>query len=254
MTDAYDQVLAARSSAKISIQALIQGVFDDFYELHGDRYYGDDPAVIGGLARLNDQTVTVIGIQKGQTVAENQDRHFGCATPAGYRKALRLMRQAAQFHRPVITLINTPGAYPGVTAEYQGQGAALAECLLTGSQLPVPMISLIVGEGGSGGALALACGDQVWMLANSTYSILSPEGYASILWHDAHQARAAAAAMALTPSELKAAQVIDKIVPEVTDSASCESLKHQLVVTIKTLQQQTPTSLIAQRQARFRKF
>lgn len=164
------------------------------------------------------------------------------------------MRQAAQFHRPVITLINTPGAYPGVTAEYQGQGAALAECLLTGSQLPVPMISLIVGEGGSGGALALACGDQVWMLANSTYSVLSPEGYASILWHDAHQARAAAAVMALTPADLKATHIIDRIIPEVTDFASCGDLKRQLDTEICVLQQQSVAALVAQRQARFRKF
>ncbi|ALO04112.1 acetyl-CoA carboxylase carboxyl transferase subunit alpha [Lactiplantibacillus paraplantarum] len=253
-TTAYEQVQAARAVNKISIQMLIDGLTEDFFDCHGDRQRADDPAVIAGLATIADRPVTIIGIQKGQTLAENQARHFGCATPSGYRKALRLMQQAEQLRQPVVTLINTPGAYPGVDAEYQGQGRAIADCLLAGLQLKVPFLSLIVGEGGSGGALALACGDQVWMLANSTYSVLSPEGYATILWKQSQRAAEAAEKMRLTPTELLADGVIDRIIPEVATAADCQPLKAAIDEALTALTAKPVTELVAQRQARYRQF
>ncbi|EIW13957.1 acetyl-CoA carboxylase [Lactiplantibacillus plantarum EGD-AQ4] len=251
---AYEQVQAARAADKISVQTLIDGLTEDFFALHGDRQRADDPAVIAGLATIAERPVTIIGIQKGQTLAENQARHFGCATPSGYRKALRLMQQAEALRQPVVTLINTPGAYPGVDAEYQGQGRAIADCLLAGMQLQVPFLSLIVGEGGSGGALALACGDQVWMLSKSTYSVLSPEGYATILWKQSQRAAEAAEQMRLTPTELLADGVIDRIIPEVTTAADCQSLKAAIDETLTALAAKPVTELVAQRQARYRQF
>ncbi|MDO7804246.1 carboxyltransferase subunit alpha [Lactiplantibacillus pentosus] len=253
-TTAYEQVQAARSTDKISIEALIDGLTEDFFACHGDRQRADDPAVIAGLATIAERPVTIIGIQKGQTLAENQARHFGCATPSGYRKALRLMQQAEALRQPVVTLINTPGAYPGVDAEYQGQGRAIADCLLAGIQLKVPFLSLIVGEGGSGGALALACGDQVWMLAKSTYSVLSPEGYATILWKQSQRAAEAAEKMRLTPTELLADGVIDRIIPEVVTAADCQPLKAAIDETLTALAAKPVTELVAQRQARYRQF
>ncbi|WP_047999624.1 acetyl-CoA carboxylase carboxyltransferase subunit alpha [Lactiplantibacillus herbarum] len=251
---AYQQVQAARSANKISIQELIDGLTEDFFELHGDRQRDDDPAVIAGLATIESRPITIVGIQKGQDIAANQARHFGCATPSGYRKALRVMRQAEQLHQPVLALINTPGAYPGVEAEYQGQGRAIADCLLAGQKLKVPFLSIIVGEGGSGGALALACGDQVWMFANSTYSVLSPEGYATILWKDSQRAAEAAEQMRLTPKELLADGMIERIVPEVTTAADCGELKGAVAATLKMLAAQPVATLIKARQARYRKF
>ncbi|MCG0633560.1 acetyl-CoA carboxylase, carboxyl transferase subunit alpha [Lactiplantibacillus plantarum] len=251
---AYEQVQAARDASKISIQTLIDGLTEDFFYCHGDRQRADDPAVIAGLATIAQRPVTIIGIQKGQNLAENQARHFGCATPSGYRKALRLMRQAEQLRQPVVTLINTPGAYPGVDAEYEGQGRAIADCLLAGLQLRVPFLSLIVGEGGSGGALALACGDQVWMLANSTYSVLSPEGYATILWKESQRAAEAAEKMRLTPTELLADGIIDRIIPEVATAADCQPLKTAIDETLTALTAKSVTELVTQRQARYRQF
>lgn len=251
---AYEQVQAARAADKISVQTLIDGLTEDFFALHGDRQRADDPAVVAGLATIAERPVTIIGIQKGQTLAENQARHFGCATPSGYRKALRLMQQAEALRQPVVTLINTPGAYPGVDAEYQGQGRAIADCLLAGMQLKVPFLSFIVGEGGSGGALALACGDQVWMLSKSTYSVLSPEGYATILWKQSQRAAEAAEQMRLTPTELLADGVIDRIIPEVTTAADCRPLKAAIDETLTALVAKPVTELVAQRQARYRQF
>lgn len=181
---AYETVTAARSKDKVATADLINNIFSNFTEFHGDRQLSDDPAVIGGIALLNGTPVTVIGTQKGKNTAENIERHFGTVEPEGYRKAVRLMQQAEKFKRPVITFVNTPGAYPGMDAEYHGQGSAIANSLIVGMELRVPYISIIVGEGGSGGALALATGDTVWMMENSIYSVLSPEGYASIVWKD----------------------------------------------------------------------
>ena len=164
MGKAYDRVLAARSADKISIQDLVAGITDDFMELHGDRAYSDDPAVYAGIGTIAGQPVTITSIQKGNDTDENIERHFGSAEPSGYRKALRLMKQAEKFNRPIINLINTPGAYPGMDAEYKGQGYMIAQSIMQGLKLKVPYISVIVGEGGSGGALALAVGDTVWAL------------------------------------------------------------------------------------------
>ena len=252
--DAYDRVLAARSKNKISIQKLISGITDDFCELHGDRAYQDDPAVIGGIGLLNHKPVTIVGIQKGFDTKSNLARHFGSAEPSGYRKAQRLMRQAAKFNRPIITLINTPGAYPGVDAEYHGQGYNIAQSIIQGLNLPVPYISVIVGEGGSGGALALAVGDTVWAFENSVYSILSPEGFATILWKDSSRAREAASVMGLTPQTLLKKHIIDQIVPEVKDAKTMQHFKKMLIHEVDRLSQEPQSTLLKQRHARFRNF
>lgn len=192
---ASEIVAAARGLKKVTANELIDGIFDDFFELHGDRKYSDDEAIIGGIALFNGIPVTVIATDKGGTPEERIAKHFGCPEPSGYRKSLRLMKQAEKFNRPIVTFVNTSGAYPGRSAEENGQGEAIARNLLEMSDLKVPIISFIYGEGGSGGALALACGDQVWMLEDSMYSILSPEGFASILWKDSKRADEAAEVM-----------------------------------------------------------
>lgn len=211
---AWQKVKEARSVYRPSALTYINLIFDDFMELHGDRGYRDDKAVVGGLAWLYGQPVTVIGIQKGNDADECAKRNYGMASPEGYRKALRLMKQAEKFHRPVICFINTSGAYPGMEAEERGQGEAIARNLFEMSALKVPILSIVIGEGGSGGALGLAVGNEVWMLENSTYSILSPEGFASILWKDGRRAEEAAQAMGITADDLKRLAVIETIVPE----------------------------------------
>ncbi len=189
-----------------------KGIFDDFIELHGDRNFRDDGAVIGGIGRLNGQAVTVVGIQKGKNLQDNLNRNFGQPHPEGYRKALRLMKQAEKFGRPVVTFINTAGAYPGVGAEERGQGEAIARNLMEMSDLKVPIIAIIIGEGGSGGALALAVADKVWMLENTIYSILSPEGFATILWKDGSRSEEAAELMKITSGELLNMGIVDKVI------------------------------------------
>lgn len=251
---AQNVVQAARSDKKITTAALLAGLFPDFMALSGDRLSGDDPALRGGIATFEQQPVTVLSTDKGDDLEHKIATHFGSPTPAGYRKALRLMEQAAKFHRPIISLINTPGAYPGQSAEEQGQGAAIAMNLLKASQLPVPMISLIFGEGGSGGALALACGDRVWMLQNSFYAILSPEGFASILWKDAKKASQAAKVMQLLPEQLLAQGIIEKVLPEKQPGQLIATIKAALATELQQLQQLTPAELLKQRQARFRQF
>ncbi len=211
---AWDKVREARSIDRPSALTYIDLIFDDFLEFHGDRGSGDDKAVIGGIAWFYGQPVTVIGIQKGNDVTECAMRNYGMASPEGYRKALRLMKQAEKFHRPVICFINTSGAYPGMEAEEKGQGEAIARNLFEMSALKVPILSIVIGEGGSGGALGLAVGNEVWMLENSTYSILSPEGFASILWKDGKRAEEAAQVMGITAEDLKHLSVIETIVPE----------------------------------------
>ena len=184
MSDVTRILKEARDQGRLTALDFAQGIFDDFIELHGDRNFRDDGAVIGGIGRLNGQAVTVVGIQKGKNLQDNLSRNFGQPHPEGYRKVLRLMKQAEKFGRPVVTFINTAGAYPGVGAEERGQGEAIARNLMEMSDLKVPIIAIIIGEGGSGGALALAVADKVWMLENTIYSILSPEGFATILWKD----------------------------------------------------------------------
>jgi acetyl-CoA carboxylase carboxyl transferase subunit alpha len=192
----------------------VRAVFTDFVELHGDRLYRDDPAIVGGWARLDGVSVMVIGHQKGRDTKENLRRNFGMAHPEGYRKALRLMRLAEKFGAPVITLVDTPGAYPGLGAEERGQAEAIARSLLEIAGLRTPVVTAVIGEGGSGGALAVGLADRVLMLENSVYSVISPEGCAAILWKDASQRERAAAALKLTPEDLLELGVIDEILPE----------------------------------------
>ncbi|NEZ68644.1 carboxyltransferase subunit alpha [Pediococcus pentosaceus] len=251
---AYETVTAARSKDKFATADLINNIFSNFTEFHGDRQLSDDPAVIGGIALLNGTPVTVIGTQKGKNTAENIERHFGTVEPEGYRKAVRLMQQAEKFKRPVITFVNTPGAYPGMDAEYHGQGSAIANSLIVGMELRVPYISIIVGEGGSGGALALATGDTVWMMENSIYSVLSPEGYASIVWKDSKRVIEASEALKLTPEHLLEDGIIDKIVPEVVDQTSTQNLKQMLVTEVNRLSQFSADELVQRRHERFSKF
>lgn len=251
---AYETVTAARSKDKVATADLINNIFSNFTEFHGDRQLSDDPAVIGGIALLNGTPVTVIGTQKGKNTAENIERHFGTVEPEGYRKAVRLMQQAEKFKRPVITFVNTPGAYPGMDAEYHGQGSAIANSLIVGMELRVPYISIIVGEGGSGGALALATGDTVWMMENSIYSVLSPEGYASIVWKDSKRVIEASEALKLTPEHLLEDGIIDKIVSEVVDQTSTQNLKQMLVTEVNRLSQFSADELVQRRHERFSKF
>lgn len=203
MSDVARILKEARDQGRLTALDFAQGIFDDFIELHGDRNFRDDGAIIGGIGRLNGQAVTVVGIQKGRNLQDNLNRNFGQPHPEGYRKALRLMKQAEKFGRPVVTFINTAGAYPGVGAEERGQGEAIARNLMEMSDLKVPIIAIIIGEGGSGGALALAVADKVWMLENTIYSILSPEGFATILWKDGSRSEEAAELMKITSGELQ---------------------------------------------------
>lgn len=211
---AYERVKLARDSKRPTGLDYIKNIFKDFFEFHGDRRYADDPAVVGGIAKLNDFPVTVIAIEKGHTAKERNYRNFGMPQPEGYRKALRLMKQAEKFGRPIICFVDTSGAYCGIGAEERGQGHAIAENLLEMSTLCVPIISILIGEGGSGGALALAVADRVWMMQNAVYSVISPEGCASILWKDAAQAEAAAASLKLTAEDAKSLGVIERILSE----------------------------------------
>lgn len=219
-SDAYDNLSAmdkltlSRMVERPTALDYIEKIFDIFIELHGDRYYGDDPCIIGGIARLGDLAVTVIGQQKGRNTKENVQRNFGMPNPEGFRKALRLMKQAEKFQRPVICFIDTPGANPGIGAEERGQGEAIAKNLMEMINLKTPVISIVIGEGGSGGALALSVADEIWMLEHSVYAILSPEGFASILWKDSSKAKEAAQMMKITAQDLKELALIDRILPE----------------------------------------
>ena len=209
-----DKLTLSRLVERPTTLDYIQKIFDGFIELHGDRNFGDDPSIVGGIARLGDLPVTVIGQQKGRDINENVKRNFGMPKPEGFRKALRLMKQAEKFQRPVICFVDTPGADPGAGAEERGQGEAIARNLMDMINLRVPVISIVIGEGGSGGALALSVADEIWMLEHSVYAILSPEGFASILWKDAKRAQEAAQKMKITAQDLLALGLIDKIIPE----------------------------------------
>ncbi|MCD8018139.1 MAG: acetyl-CoA carboxylase carboxyltransferase subunit alpha [Clostridiales bacterium] len=211
---AWERVELARAKGRPVGEDYINGLFDNFIEMHGDRYYGDDQAICGGIATFHGQPVTVIAQMKGKNTQENVKRNFGMPMPEGYRKSLRLMKQAEKFHRPIICFVDTPGAYPGIGAEERCQGEAIASNLYEMSDLKTPILSILIGEGGSGGALAMAVADEVWMLENAIYSILSPEGYASILWKDASLAQKAAKAMRLTSYDLYKAGFVETIIPE----------------------------------------
>lgn len=211
---AYEKVRAARAKDRPTAMRYIERIFEDFTEMHGDRRYADDQAVVAGLAMLDDCPVTVIGVEKGKDVAERVKRNFGSAHPDGYRKALRQMKLAEKFGRPVICMVDTSGAFCGVSAEERGQGLAIAENMYELTTLKVPVVSVIIGEGGSGGALALAVADEVWMLENSVYSVISPEGAASIIWKDAKKAEEASECLKITADDMLAFGVIERIIRE----------------------------------------
>ncbi|NLJ90971.1 MAG: acetyl-CoA carboxylase carboxyltransferase subunit alpha, partial [Clostridiales bacterium] len=213
----WERVRLARRLERPTSIDYISKIFDTFIELHGDRYYGDDSAVVGGLATFNNQSITVIGQQKGRNLKENQKRNYGMPSPEGYRKALRLMKQAEKFNRPIVLFIDTPGAFCGIEAEQRGQGEAIAKSLFHMSNLKVPILSIVIGEGGSGGALAFGLANEVWMLENSVYSIISPEGFASIMYKDKKRAKEAAELMKLTAKDLLNLGIIEKIIKEPDD-------------------------------------
>ena len=253
---AYDKVMAARDANKITTVDYINHMFgDSFFELHGDRRYSDDKAVVAGLAMLHDMPVTVIGIEKGRNTKERMERNFGQAHPEGYRKALRLMKQAEKFRRPVLCFVDTSGAYPGIGAEERGQGQAIAENLMEMMTLKTPVLTIVVGEGGSGGALALAVADEVWMMENSVYSAISPEGCASILWKDSSKAPQAAEALKLTAQDLFDLHVIERIIrePRAEDAAMFESLKLLIQRTFEKNLALTDEELTNARYERFRR-
>ena len=249
-------VREAREQSRLTALDFANGIFDEFIELHGDRSFRDDGAVIGGIGWLGDQAVTVVGIQKGKSLHDNLKRNFGQPHPEGYRKALRLMKQAEKFGRPVVTFINTAGAYPGVGAEERGQGEAIARNLMEMSDLKVPIIAIIIGEGGSGGALALAVANRVWMLENSIYAVLSPEGFASILWKDGSRAMEAAELMKITSHELLEMGIVDKVISEagLCSKEMQAHLKNELRAELDRLQGLALEGLLEERYQRFRKY
>ena len=247
---AYDRVLLARSKDRAGIMDYINSLFEDFIEFKGDRLGKEDGSIVGGIAMFHGIPVTVIGHRKGKTTEENIRYNFGMTSPEGYRKALRLMKQAEKFKRPVITFIDTPGAYPGLEAESNGQSTAIAENIAAMSSLNTPVIAIITGEGSSGGALALGVADQVWMLENSVYSILSPEGFASILWKDSSRAAEACDVMKITAKELLDFGLIDGIIPE--NEHLMKSVDQMLMSEIKKLKKLKPSALGKMRYEKFR--
>ena len=256
---AWERVEISRSKERPTTLSYVQQIFDEFLELHGDRAFRDDGAVIGGIAMFGGQPVTVIGQQKGKNVKDNIYRNFGMASPEGYRKALRLMKQAEKFGRPVVTFVDTPGAACGIEAEERGQGEAIARNLLEMSGLQTPMVSILIGEGGSGGALGLAVTDEVWMMENATYSILSPEGFASILWKDGKRAKEASEVMKITAKDLKKLQIIEKVIrePEPANEENlpeiAEEIREDLDGFLRKSCQKTREQIVEERYERFRR-
>lgn len=256
---AWERVEISRSKERPTTLSYVQQIFDEFLELHGDRAFRDDGAVIGGIAMFGGQPVTVIGQQKGKNVKENIYRNFGMASPEGYRKALRLMKQAEKFGRPVVTFVDTPGAACGIEAEERGQGEAIARNLLEMSGIRTPMVSILIGEGGSGGALGLAVTDEVWMMENATYSILSPEGFASILWKDGKRAKEASEVMKITAKDLKNLRIIEKVIrePEPANEEKlpeiAEEIREDLDGFLRKSCQKTREQIVEERYERFRR-
>ncbi|MBQ1688648.1 MAG: acetyl-CoA carboxylase carboxyltransferase subunit alpha [Lachnospiraceae bacterium] len=257
---AWDRVQIARSADRAYTQDYINGIFDQFMKLHGDRLYRDDGAIVGGIATINDTFVTVIGQQKGRNLKENQKRNFGMPYPEGYRKALRLMKQAEKFGRPIICFIDTPGAFCGMEAEERGQGEAIARNLYEMAGLTVPILSIVIGEGGSGGALALGVANQVWMLENATYSILSPEGFSSILWKDSKRAAEAAECMKITAKDLQEMGIVEQVFSEqdpVTQDNCylvCQEIRSEIIKFLQAYKNSSKEEIVAERYARFRKY
>ena len=256
---AWDRVLVARQVDRPKSSDYIENIFDDFIEFHGDRCFGDDKSIIGGIAMLKDIPVTVIGEQKGKNAKENIERNFGMPNPEGYRKALRLMKQAEKFKRPIITFIDTPGAYPGMGAEERGQGEAIARNIMEMSSLEVPIICVVIGEGSSGGALAIGVGDRIVMLENAIYSILSPEGFASILYKDSSKAKEASEKMKLTAKDLKDLGIIDEIIKEPKEGLQnnfekvTKKLQKYLIESIKELKELGNKKMLEERYQKYRK-
>jgi acetyl-CoA carboxylase carboxyl transferase subunit alpha len=254
----WDRVQIARHPNRPTTLDYISNLFDGFFECHGDRTFGDDEAIVGGVARFRGLPVTVIGHQRGKDTKENIRRNFGMPHPEGYRKALRLMKQADKFNRPIICFIDTKGAYPGKAAEERGQSEAIARNLFEMAGLKVPVICIVIGEGGSGGALALGVGNRMYMLENSTYSVISPEGAAAILWKDSALAKKAAESMKITAPDLKELGIIDDIIPEIKGGAhkdvrgQAEAIDNFLKKSLKELLELSDEELVADRYNRFR--
>lgn len=246
----YEKVLAARAKDRATSLDMIEGIFTEFMEMHGDRRFADDKAIVSGIAYLDNIPVTVIGIEKGHSIKERSMRNFGSAHPEGYRKALRQMKLAEKFGRPVICFIDTSGAYCGIGAEERGQGQAIAENLTEMMSLQTPIISIIIGEGGSGGALALAAANEVWMLENSIYSVISPEGCASILWKDSARAKEASECLKLTAQDLHGLNIIEKIITE--DDMLMDVLKSRLLEAVRKYSAMRIDELVDHRYNRFR--
>lgn len=252
---AYDRVLEARKSSRPSGRFYINNLTEDFIELHGDRRYKDDGAIVGGIAAIDGVPVTVIAMERGDSIEERIKRNFGCPEPEGYRKALRLMKQAEKFKRPVICIIGSSGAFCGIGAEERGQGQAIAENLTEMMTLKTPVISVVAGEGGSGGALALGVADRVFMLENAVYSVISPEGCASILWKDGSKAADAAERLKLTAQDLKKFGIVEDVISENDGmEKAAEQLKKKLSETIAELSRLDEKDMLEKRYARFRKF
>ncbi|MBQ8278954.1 MAG: acetyl-CoA carboxylase carboxyltransferase subunit alpha [Roseburia sp.] len=246
----YDRVQIARKKNRPVITDYINALFDDFIEMKGDRLGAEDESILGGIALFCGKPVTVIGHRKGRTTEENIKYNFGMTSPEGYRKALRLMKQAEKFGRPVITFVDTPGAYPGIEAENHGQSVAIAESIAKTITLKVPVITIITGEGSSGGALAISAGDSVWMLENAVYSILSPEGFAAIVWKDAKRAAEACEIMKITAGELYELGLVDGIIPEGKQCLS--AIRKMLVTELNRLSRMSSSNLVAARYKKYR--
>ncbi len=253
-----DKILAimdgARSDHKSNMHCLVIQLFPDFFEMHGDRTSGDDAAIIAGFATIKDMSVCVIATNKGQELKERMATNFGSPLPQGYRKALRVMKIAANMSIPIVTLINTPGAYPGAEAEKNGQGQIIAANISEMLQLKVPILTIIIGEAGSGGALALACSDEVWMLEHSMYTVLSPEGFASIMWKDSKLATKAAEIMHIEPEWLKKQGIVERVLPEQVLEKQAQGLKALIEQKLITFQNENLTDLLDKRYTRYRKF
>ena len=249
---AYEKLLAARSKDRPTFSAYLKEIFNNFYEFHGDRRFGDDRAIVGGIAYLNDLPVTVIGLEKGIDTKDKILRNFGSAHPEGYRKALRLMKQAEKFERPIICFIDTSGAYCGIGAEERGQGQAISENIAEMINLKVPIISIVIGEGGSGGALGLSVTDEIWMLENSVYSVISPEGCASILWKDSKRAKEAADCLKITSDDLLKLGIIDRIISEEDNNDILSNLKELLVSSIDELKNKDTKEMLKNRYSKYR--
>lgn len=254
---AWDRVEIARNPSRKTSLDYVEEIFDEFVELHGDRAFGDDESTVCGLARIKDTNFTIIAQQRGRNTKENILRNFGMPNPESYRKAIRLMKQAEKFNRPIITFIDTKGAYPGIGAEERGQGEAIAKSMFEMAKLQVPIIAIVIGEGSSGGALAISIANKIIMLENAIYSILSPEGYASILWKDSSRAKEAADKMKLTAKDLYNFEIIDTIIKEDVDDEdnfkkAASSMKKEIIASIKKLQKMSAEEIVEDRYKKFR--